>query len=220
MEPKALSVRQLVLLALICVIGVFWLSTTRVNAPISSPVGISTDDWLTYTDPDLGVSFRYPPEWGEVSDRIKVLQGVDIGETISARFSGNPNIFLDAREKNNILLDHVDVRNLKDSCRKPKILKIMSEGLSKAEGYCRLYEDGGRYLYEAVVAYDSSRRNTYDDVLLRAILSLDHSPFSQFELTQYIKDTDPASILNRTADPAILEKIDTFEKVMMTLEIR
>ncbi len=218
MESKPFSVLVLVVVALACVLVVYGFSDYRAAAP--SPSATTIDGWLTYSDPDVGVSFRYPPEWGTVSNRLKVSKGPIVGETISAGFSNNPTIFLNIQEKYFVNLDDVDVQNLKDSCLKPRTLKIMSDDEKMPEGYCRLYENEGRYLYEGVVAYDSSRQSRYEDVLQRAVLSLDHQSYKQFELTQFIDNINPKSILDRTADPAILQKIDTFEKVMLTLEVK
>ena len=82
------------------------------------------------------------------------------------------------------------------------------------DAYCRIYTNDNEYLYEFVSIQENSlwQRVFVEDFSLQ-------QRFPELNISSVSTDAYLQSILDRTADPAILDKIDTFEKVMLTLEV-
>ena len=141
--------------------------------------------WQTYSNPDLGISFDYPPEWGEVDAEVPNSQIV---------FSTGDTYQYVVFTKHDVAKE-----NLSQKCPQPKIIQN--------NAYCRLFENGSDYMYEFVALTDGLLQQV---AIVKNIL-----------IAQKIQGVhDLQSILDRTADPAVLQKIDTFEKVMLTLEVK
>ena len=182
------------IVVILIVVAVFLYRPQKIEEPQSTP------DWTRYENPELGIAFSYPPEWGEAW----LLTG-------AIRF---PNNF-------DIVITTLDESSIK-SCIKPKTIEVYSTDFRKGSTYCRLFENEQEEMIEAVRAGDLPG---YGQPYLTQ-----HAFVKDFEFYQSFSEIDSAnigdskiflqSILDRTAPADVLQKIDTFEKVMLTLEVK
>ena len=178
-------------------------------------------DWKEFSNPELGVSFFYPPEWGEVTiqqawNSKALLIGFSNAHDFSGQFSSETSL-----------------EDFSKTCAQPKAIVESSNsgyGLGIGTGYCKLFTNDSNYLLEVISVSDLNELSGAGmpvamRLTQRAQLKFDSG---SLQITQAFSDdlknvqSRPylQSILDRTAPADILEKIDTFEQVMLTLEVK
>ena len=196
------------ILVIIFALGLIWFAAWYYELPGSKITGspaVTTEpeptvaagtDLKTYSNPDLGISFQYPAEWGET----KTDEGV-------ISFSQN----LDAR-----IVPFAET----ETCAEPKTIQPYHEPDAEGVGYCRLYENGGQQMIQAIRIGSVSHfggPHLYQNAFVGKFHFYQFFPevdATKINTTSYLQ-----SLLDRTANPVILQKIDQFEEVMLSLEI-
>ena len=160
---------------ILIVVAVFLYRPQKIEEPQST-------EWKKYSNPELGISFSYPPEWGEASVEYQR------GHTFLLYFSKNQDV----------RGEFVETENVQDKCPTPKVIQN--------NYYCKLFTNDKDYLYESVHDTPEGLQQFFTTKNWRTV--------------QFLPTTSLQSILDRTAPADILQKIDTFEKVMLTLEVK
>lgn len=195
------SVTAGVIVALICGALVYFVTSYRVHAPevfvaSSSPI---PESWKTYANDELGLSFQYPPEWGTTHFEDKVIS-----------FSGNSDVRIGPFTGGEAV-----------TCAFPKKITAYRQYYADGVGYCRQFENNDSETMIEEISIGTWPEAGGPDLRQHAFVSTFdfYQVFPRvnnlsMDYNQYLQ-----SLLNRTAGPDVLNQIDTFEKVMLTLRV-
>lgn len=221
---KFIGIAVVILIAL----GALLIASPKVNGPtITATPTADISGWQTYSNAELGITFSYPNTWGDVETSL-----YNDDQTLDLLFSnlspsGNTWVGAGAVHKDyvsEIGVDYAGGEDLRKKCPRPRVIEN--------NRFCKLFEYfeyDGSYLYESFGPPSAPEGATRAFIEQTALVNLKGPHYHGFTMSHYF--SDPAltsdthdaylqSILDRTAPPAILDKIDTFEQVMLTLEVR
>lgn len=115
-------------------------TNTAVNTNVATNTNstIDTSDWLTYENEELGISFDYPVEWGEVQtqeiDNREKDKEAFSGQGFNISFSNYPSgsiLFASADYKNFVTFHYNGNSDLSQECKTPGAIQDHSYCINK-----------------------------------------------------------------------------------------